>query len=165
MAEVDDRPPHGRETAPHTSPLRPLLGRIRNLWLSMSHSGSDHRPPLVQHKHPVIDGEFMRLAAAEIYAMRRRRDKYLPASLVGEPAWDILLAAFLTFPETMSASALAEASASPSSTGARWVDVLEKDGLLECCSSGLRDEPQAQYRLTDHGRAALEQALGAMLRD
>ena len=30
-------------------------------------------------------------AAREIYAARRRRHKYLPADLFGEPTWDILL--------------------------------------------------------------------------
>jgi DNA-binding MarR family transcriptional regulator len=126
---------------------------------------SDRSPAPDQPEHAMIDGKFLRAAAAEIYAMRRRRDKYLSASLVGEPAWDMLLAAYLAFPEPMAAPALADAAASPPSTGARWVGVLEKDGLLERCSTNEQGGVRALYRLTSHGRAALEQVLGAMFRD
>ncbi|MGI4878726.1 MAG: winged helix DNA-binding protein, partial [Janthinobacterium lividum] len=65
--------------------------------------------------------------------MRRRRDRFLPPEIFGDPAWDMLLdltAARLEV-QAVSVSSLCIAAAVPTTTALRWIRNLCDAGLFE----------------------------------
>ena len=98
-------------------------------------------PPQVMEK----ERETFLLAAKRTYANRRRRENILGNShLLGEPAWDILLDLYIARGESheVSVSSACIGSASPATTGLRWLGVLQKAGLVERV-----DDPEDQRRV------------------
>lgn len=98
--------------------------------------------------------------AREIYAVRRRRHKALPADLFGEPTWDILLDLYIAAREdrrvpTTSACIGAHV---PPTTALRWLRILEARGLVEREDDG-RDGRRTFVCLTFRGLAAMDQTL------
>jgi Winged helix DNA-binding domain len=98
--------------------------------------------------------------AREIYAVRRRRHKALPADLFGEPTWDILLDLYIAAREdrrvpTTSACIGAHV---PPTTALRWLRILEARGLVEREDDG-RDGRRTFVCLTYRGLAAMDQTL------
>ena len=77
------------------------------------------------------DDELVELAC-RIYETRRRRARYLSPSLLGEPAWDMLLAlyCFTARGRRLSVSSLCHASGVPQTTALRWVGIMEERGLI-----------------------------------
>ena len=90
-------------------------------------------------------------AAAELYRMRRARDRVMPSGLMGEPAWDILLALYSEEPGDLTVSSLCYGSGVPETTALRWIGVLDREGLVE------RSKHQRDARITlchlEHGGA------------
>ena len=70
--------------------------------------------------------------ALAIYRARQRRYGYFKQELLGEPAWDILLDAFISKLDGrhVSSTSLGLAAAAPLSTASRTIRRLEADGLL-----------------------------------
>ena len=70
--------------------------------------------------------------AKQIYAVRSGRSEFLSAVVLGEPAYDMLLAMFIASVErrTMRADDLARSSGAPSTAAQRWIRVLEDLGLI-----------------------------------
>lgn len=68
----------------------------------------------------------------EILKSRRRRDLVFGENLFGEPAWDLLLGLYLAQEQQRrtSISAACIASASPQTTGLRWIRLLEEQGWV-----------------------------------
>ena len=102
-------------------------------------------------------------AAAEIYRMRRARDRHMPADLMGEPAWDILLALYSEEPAKLPVSTVCYGSGVPRTTALRWIGTLEKRGLLERAGHE-KDGRIILLSLTPEGRLNVEQCLKEMLR-
>lgn len=71
--------------------------------------------------------------AAEIYRLRRRRERKFTPGLLSDPCWDILLDLFANTvrcnPVSVTSACLA--SNVPTSTAMRWLGILERDGMLE----------------------------------
>jgi DNA-binding MarR family transcriptional regulator len=111
----------------------------------------------------IEDPELMSSAAAEIYRMRRSRDKHLPKELTGEPAWDILLALYAEAPAKLPVSSVCFGSGAPQTTAIRWIGILEKSGLVERTQHP-RDTRMVMLSLTGRGKLLLERTLKAMLR-
>lgn len=109
------------------------------------------------------DPHLLSSAAAEIYRMRRARDQNMPEGLMGEPAWDILLALYAEEPAQLPASTVCYGSGVPQSTASRWIGVLEKGGLVERTEHP-RDSRITLLSLTPAGRLTVERSLKAMLR-
>lgn len=105
--------------------------------------------------------------ARELYAVRRRRLRHLPADLMGEPAWDMLLDLFLAAAEqrrvpTTSACIGAHV---PPTTALRWLRIMEGRGLVEREQDG-SDGRRTFVRLSAAGIRAMEpflEAAGASL--
>lgn len=100
--------------------------------------------------------------ARELYAARRRRHRFLPQDLFGEPTWDILLDLYVAAAEgrrvpTTSACIGAHV---PPTTALRWLRIMEARGLVERENDG-RDGRRTFVRLTDDGLRALEPCLEA----
>jgi hypothetical protein len=68
----------------------------------------------------------------KIIQLRRRRDRYFPAALFADPAWDIMLDLFAAKLEgkRVSVSSLCIAAAVPATTALRWIGTMTEDGLL-----------------------------------
>lgn len=75
--------------------------------------------------------------AREIYTTRRMRDRYLPASYFGEPAWDILLELFILglHDQCATVKRACLASGVPMTTALRSIGILLDDGLIRRASA------------------------------
>ena len=97
---------------------------------------------------------------SQIIRARRARTGLFRPELFSDPAWDMLLVLFLASAreQWISVLELAEATATPISTAVRWIDVLERDGLVQRNSdpaSARRDDVGLSVR----GKAAIFQWL------
>jgi len=94
---------------------------------------------------------------------RRVRTRFFHRDLFGEPAWEILLALYITEQSAsrLTTSRLAEWIEAPLSTVVRWIRTLEEESLV-----GRVDHPTDRrivfIRLLEKGRKALDAYLGAI---
>ncbi|XUU60286.1 MarR family transcriptional regulator [Erythrobacter sp. HA6-11] len=113
--------------------------------------------------------QFLTLARARYDARRKRASVFDNEELFGEPAWDILLDLYIAHAEgkPVSVSSACIGSASPPTTGLRWLGVLQAAGLLER-EHDMRDQRRVLVRLSNHGVQRMEtyfrDALGQALR-
>ncbi len=111
-----------------------------------------------------ISADTLLAFAREIYTLRHRRSRYLPADLFGEPTWDILLDLYVATRENRpvpTTSACIGAHVPPT-TALRWLRTLEEQGLLER-QEDARDGRRTFVRLTEQGLAAMEDCLRTTL--
>lgn len=101
--------------------------------------------------------------AREVYAERRRRHKYLPADLFGEPTWDILLDLYIASREDRRVPTTSSCIGAhvPPTTALRWLRILEMRGLVEREDDG-RDGRRTFVRLTRHGLSAMDASLASL---
>lgn len=100
---------------------------------------------------------FLSELARAAYAERRRREQ-IPGTegLFGEPAWDILLDLFVATREgrKVPLEATCRSAAVPESVALRWIDILEKRGLV--VGEGPAGDPQGRLlKLSLKGYAGL----------
>ena len=98
--------------------------------------------------------------ARETYNIRRRRARFLPADLFGEPTWDILLDLYVATRENRpvpTTSACIGAHVPPT-TALRWLRILEARGLVEREDDG-QDGRRTFVRLSERGLAAMDEWL------
>jgi hypothetical protein len=90
------------------------------------------------------------------YERRRRRKEYIPAALLGEPAWDMLLDLFMQYAggAKVSTTSLCIASDSASSTALRHIAQLEEVGLVTR-SPSVHDRRITFVELTEQGVLAV----------
>jgi hypothetical protein len=71
--------------------------------------------------------------AESLYIARRRRERFLAADLLGEPAWDILLDLFIAARRgrVVSTSSACVGANVPATTALRWLQVLHDRGLVD----------------------------------
>jgi hypothetical protein len=99
--------------------------------------------------------------ARHTYALRRQRaELFGSADLFGEPAWDILLDLYIARGEgkPVSVSSACIGSASPPTTGLRWLSVLTEQGLI-AREADAQDHRRIMVHLTERGIAAMERFL------
>ena len=102
--------------------------------------------------------------ARETYRIRRRRGRFLPADLFGEPTWDILLDLYVATRENRpvpTTSACIGAHVPPT-TALRWLRILETRGLVER-EEDERDGRRTFVRLSEQGLSAMEDWLHVAL--
>ncbi len=90
--------------------------------------------------------------------LRRERDRFLPAMLFADPAWDMLLDLMAARLEGIDVpiSSLCIAAAVPTTTALRWIRTLSEAGLFERHADPT-DQRRSHIRLTD---AAADAVLG-----
>lgn len=96
--------------------------------------------------------------AREIYAIRRQRATIFGDSeLFGEPAWDILLDLYIAHVEEkkVSVSSACIGSASPPTTGLRWLGVLADKGFI-VRRHDPADQRRVLVRLSNKGLDAMD---------
>jgi DNA-binding transcriptional regulator PaaX len=100
--------------------------------------------------------------AKTIYQARRAREKVMPSSLFGEPAYDILLDAFISREEKrdISVSSACVAAAVSPTTALRWVVRLEQLGYF-VRARDVEDGRRVWLRLTDSGHSNVIRMLEA----
>jgi DNA-binding MarR family transcriptional regulator len=104
--------------------------------------------------------ETLALLARQLHEFRRRRSSYIPADLLGEPGWDLLLDLYASEYEgrLISVTSGSIASGAPTTTGLRWIRALETGGLIRRQPS--RDDRRRYDLVMTHaGRKAVEGAL------
>jgi hypothetical protein len=102
--------------------------------------------------------------ARKAYNLRRKRAALFGnPDLFGEPAWDILLDLFIAHGEgkPVSVSSACIGSASPATTGLRWLGVLADEGLV-VRENDPEDHRRVMVRLTQAGLAAMERFFDAV---
>lgn len=70
--------------------------------------------------------------AKQLRDVRKTRTRFFDEDLFGEPAWDMLLALYISDAECyrLNVTDLINASQAPSSTALRWIDRLQELGLI-----------------------------------
>jgi hypothetical protein len=99
--------------------------------------------------------------ARHAYSLRRQRTAIFgTGDLFGEPAWDILLDLYIAQAEgkPVSVSSACIGSASPPTTGLRWLTVLTEQGLI-ARAADKQDHRRIMVHLTERGMAAMEEFL------
>ncbi len=104
----------------------------------------------------------LRSRARNLLKLRRERERLLDPQLFGEPSWDILLELYVAHCDgkTVTVSAIAQASAVPTTTGLRYIALLVKSGLVERTKS-VHDRRTILVTLTSTGLEALEKLLAS----
>jgi DNA-binding MarR family transcriptional regulator len=103
------------------------------------------------------------VARFSLCARRGRADHFSPA-MFGEPAWDLLLALYVTQADTPApaVSSLAKTAGIAITTAFRWIDYLEEKRLIERERSS--DDGRAlTVALSGDGRARLEEYFADVL--
>ena len=103
---------------------------------------------------------YLRRAAANLAIARRARGQSLPAGLLGEPAWDILLELFAhEGPQSMKAVSIG--TCVPLTSTLRWVGLLEREGLVEQFADP-GDARRTLVELSEKGIAAISIAVNGI---
>lgn len=103
--------------------------------------------------------------ASQIYRSRRERDRFLPANLFKDPAWDMLLELFIARVQQkrISVTVLASLAEVPPTTALRWIGLLEEARLLKR-EENQRDARVSYLSLTDQGYWSMYRTLESQLR-
>lgn len=104
------------------------------------------------------------LAMAQlVLSSRKAREQYFDPDLFGEPAWDILLALYVSEDAAarFTVSKLADCIGTPLSTAVRWVKALEEKSLVQRIGHPT-DRRITFVQLLEKGRSALDSYLGAL---
>lgn len=103
------------------------------------------------------------LRARIVLHSRQLRADYFNRAMFGEPAWDVLLALYITDEAEgrQSIGRIAEWIRAPLTTVARWIDYLEKERLVRR-EAHPGDKRVIFIRLMEKGRELLDAYLGGM---
>jgi predicted transcriptional regulator len=98
--------------------------------------------------------------AKRVYRSRRERERYLPANLFFDPAWDMLLDLFIASCQSkqLATKGLCLAAGVPPTTAIRYIDALVKAGLVARLDDP-RDARRTLVVLTEEGRQAMARYL------
>lgn len=148
------------EALPHplASELLAIAERLR-IAATSAPSSSEHevaRPPAIARSHLAL--------ARKAYSLRRKRAAIFGnTDLFGEPAWDILLDLYIAQGEgkAVSVSSACIGSATPPTTGLRWLGVLADAGLI-AREADAEDNRRVLVRLTAAGQTAMERFFDAV---
>lgn len=106
------------------------------------------------------DDQLLFVTAMKEITHRRKRARTLPAELLGEPGWDILLDLFVRKCQgknTSITSACTAAQVAPT-TALRWIGSLERAGLIRR-EPDRADQRRMWLHLTDQGNRAIKTIL------
>lgn len=123
----------------------------------------ENSPAVADTETVVTDRQSLIERARIVLGARRIRMQFFHPGFFGEPAWEILLALYITEESEarFTASKLAEWIGAPLSTVLRWVKALEEQSLVDRIDHPT-DRRICFIRLLDKGRKALDSYLGAI---
>lgn len=138
---------------PLADELMAIASRLRDAAIAPPEEVSDRPRLRTTRNHLTL--------ARKAYTLRRKRAAIFGnPDLFGEPAWDILLDLFIAHGEgkPVSVSSACIGSASPATTGLRWLGVLADEGLI-VRENDADDHRRVLVRLSSAGVAAMERFL------
>lgn len=138
---------------PLADELVAIAARLRDVAASPAHTQRTQRS----------ERRYLALAR-QAYALRRKRAAIFGnPELFGEPAWDILLDLYIAHADgkPVSVSSACIGSASPPTTGLRWLGVLADEGLV-VRENDADDHRRVLVRLTRAGITAMERFFDAV---
>jgi hypothetical protein len=104
-----------------------------------SGAGEEHVPISAANlpERPDLTKEQVLLVAETVYRSRQARGKYFAARMFGEPVWDMLTDLFIAElrGKQISTTSLCLASSVPQTTALRYINVMERERLIERYSS------------------------------
>ena len=103
--------------------------------------------------------------ARELYSARRRRERFFPADLFGEAAWDILLDLYIARHEKREVATTSACIGAyvPPTTALRWLRHLMEHDYVHREDDG-KDRRRTFVRLSAKGNAAMDAFLANMLK-
>lgn len=135
--------------------LLPLTAEGAHIQLPVPHNDRETIPDQRPVSPEILAQRFIRL--------RRKRDAVFEGGLFADPAWDMMLDLYQASqkpnPRPISITSLCIASAVPSTTALRWIDVLIQKGLL-ARHADERDRRRSFVALTDEAARRMEEVLG-----
>ena len=102
--------------------------------------------------------------ASLLLRQRQLRKRFLPADLFQEPGWDMLIAVYVADRrgQPVNVKALVATIDAPATTSQRWIDHLDKLGLVSRAIDPL-DRRRVEVSLTAAGQSAMESYLAAII--
>lgn len=99
----------------------------------------------------------------QLIAARRARSTFFGTHLFADPAWDILLQAYVALldEEPLLVSTICRDSVVPATTALRWINILEQEGLLVRRHDPGGERPWC-LEMSATGRQAMEQYLASV---
>lgn len=139
--------------------LKLLLGQLLAQFSPVNAETAEHG-----YQPSSFDPEALTQLARRMLLARRRRTRTFNKCMFGEPAWDMLLALYVSRSSgpRYSVSQLSTLSGSPPTTALRWLDYLAKEQLIVRAPNPT-DRRSDFVEMTDKGRTALEQYLSETL--
>ncbi|MFL6725213.1 MAG: winged helix DNA-binding protein [Sphingomicrobium sp.] len=110
------------------------------------------------------DGRNELVAKAQaLFSERKRRSQHFNPVMFGEPAWDMLLALYISDVTggRMSVGRLVSWIGEPQTTALRWINYLEKERLISRASDP-RDRRAVTIEITDKARQKLDEYFAAL---
>ena len=96
--------------------------------------------------------------ARQTFANRSKRSRFFNGAMFGEPAWDMLLALYLSDQRgaRYTVNGLLDLSGAPSTTALRWLGFLEREQLVRRLANPT-DRRMFYIELTEKGRDSLDE--------
>ena len=146
----------------NASSLADMASLLREVARQLGEFADGQHPPKYDQARRAVAGGSnntspLSLARHAYWLRRQRAHIFGGADLFGEPAWDILLDLFIAHYEgkPVSVSSACIGSASPPTTGLRWLSVLAQNDLV-MREKDPADHRRIMVRLTEKGVSALE---------
>lgn len=144
----------------------PDVEHARRILAHIAHA-ADRRTILngareIESPEDALDQDPCELVALQLFAIREARERFLPATLSGQAAWDILVALYLADKSGVrhGIGRMMELAGSAVTTGLRYVDLLEEEGLAKR-EQDRRDGRIFYLILTSSGRRLIKKILSA----
>ncbi|WP_448658634.1 hypothetical protein ACPVPU_14285 [Sphingomonas sp. CJ99] len=160
----------GEDVEAQLRQLNEEVARIARVLSELASTGSgalaDRRRDYDAPPSDAGDTPVPAVAASDLRAAiraRRLRDRYFPADLFGDPAWDILLDLMLAEIEhrRVPVSSLCIAAAVPPTTALRWIGQMTEQKLLTREADAL-DRRRSYIKLTADAGIRMRRLLGAL---
>lgn len=113
----------------------------------------------------IVSDAMLIARAREILAHRKMRRRFLPAELFHEPAWDMLIALFISHDDRRptNVKALVAMADAPVTTSQRWIEHLHKLKLIDRVIDPV-DRRRVEISLSNAGYEAVKAYLHAIVR-
>ena len=167
MASIADYIPPVPDGSSRRTRLADLAARLAEISAELQHAGGEADDPCAvtilrpsERSGGHAAANLLELARHAYWLRRQRAQIFGCADLFGEPAWDILLDLYIAQGDgkAVSVSSACIGSASPPTTGLRWLAALADKGLI-LREPDAHDHRRIMVRLTAEGSTAVERFL------
>jgi DNA-binding MarR family transcriptional regulator len=141
--------------------VRDFTAKLSKVAKEFSERAEDLAGPLATPKEEGEPQSTPQLALVrQLMEQRRLRHKFLPDELFHEPAWDMLLALYVSCHEgnMINVKHLVSCTPVPATTAQRWIDHMAKLGLI-ARSVDMDDKRRIEVKLSDAGLQMIDQYL------